>query len=55
MEGNTLDLLDHLELINWIHKESYQVAGIGKEVEITPTLPSGKRVRITIKVEEYKE
>lgn len=54
------DLLDHLELINWIQYSSYRAAMIGKEVinfdgREFIQLPSGKKVKLTIKVEEYNE
>lgn len=51
------NLLDHIELVNWIKYMSYSAAGIGKEVVNLDgrefiELPSGKKVKITIKVEE---
>lgn len=51
-----LQLLDHLELMNWIQYSSYRAASIGKETINFDNrefikLPSGKKVRITIKVE----
>ena len=64
-EKKLLDLLDHMELINWIHFMSYWSAAVGRTMvnmidgNGNPrkylVLPSGKKVVITIKVEEYKE
>jgi hypothetical protein len=53
-------LLDHLELVNWIHLSSYHAAKIGKKIVNYDgrefiELPSGKKVKITIKVEEIEE
>ena len=50
-------LLDHLEILNWIQYSSYRCA-IGKEIvnfdgRESIVLPSGKQVKITIRVEEY--
>ena len=50
-------LLDHLEILNWVQYSSYRCA-IGKEVvnfddRDCIVLPSGKKVKITIRVEEY--
>ncbi len=53
------DLLDHMELVNWLNYCSYKAAKVGKttinfdEREFI-MLPSGKKVKITIKVEEIK-
>ena len=54
------DTLDHIEMVNWIHFMSYWAAGIGRtmqNIEGRPflELPSGKKVVITIKVEEFKD
>jgi len=53
-------LLDHIELINWIQYSSYRAASIGKEIinfdnRDVIELPSGKKVRVIIKVEEIEE
>ena len=58
-------LLDHMELVNWIHFMFYWSVGVGQEVvnmidgsgkkRDFLVLPSSKRVVITIKVEEYKK
>ena len=53
------NLADHHELIHWIHYMSYSAATVDKmTVNIEDRdflkLPSGKKVRITIKVEEVK-
>ena len=52
-------VLDHIEIVNWIHYMSYSAAGIGKEtINIEGReylkLPSGKKVKIIIKVEEIE-
>ena len=53
-------VLDHVELVNWLHYMSYSAAAINKEtinIEGRPflKLPSGKKIVITIKVEVYKD
>ena len=53
------ELLDHLSIINWINLMVHKT-GIGKEtinIEGRPfvQLPSGKKIKITIKIEEVKE
>ena len=49
-------LLDHLEIVNWIQYSSYKCS-IGKTIINFDNrefikLPSGKKIRITIKIEE---
>ncbi len=53
------NLLDHIELVNWIHYMSYHAAKVGTETTNLDgrefiQLPSGKKVKITIKIEDYK-
>jgi hypothetical protein len=54
-----MDLLDHMELVNWIQYMSYPAAKIGKTLcnldgRAEIILPSGKRIKITIRVEELE-
>lgn len=51
--------MDHISIISWINLMAHRTA-IGKElvnIEGRPwvELPSGKKIVITIKIEEYKE
>jgi len=51
------NLLDHVELVNWIKYMSYPAAKIGNTLVNFDgrefiKLPSGKKVKIIIKVEE---
>ena len=51
-----VNLLDHLELINWIQYSSYRAANIGATTinfdgREFIQLPSGAKVKITIKIE----
>lgn len=53
------DVLDHLMIINWIEYMSHKAGAIGKEninFDGRPyiILPSGKKIKIIIKVEEIK-
>lgn len=53
-------LLDHMELVNWIKYMSYSAANVNTEtVNLNYRdfllLPSGIKVKITIKVEEIKD
>lgn len=51
--------MDHISILSWINLMAHRTA-IGKElvnIENRPfvELPSGKKIVITIKIEEYKE
>jgi len=53
---NQIELLDHLEIVNWIQYSSYKCS-IGKTITNFDErkfieLPSGKKIRITIKIED---
>jgi len=59
MEDKMLTILDHVELVNWIKYSSYR-AGVGKTVKNFDereclVLPSGKKITLTITVEEWKD
>ena len=58
MPQDIYDVLDHLLILHWIEYMSHKVGAVGKENSNFDgreyiELPSGKKVRITIKVEEY--
>jgi len=55
-----IDTLDHLELISWINYSSYRAANFNKTIVNFDgrqfiELPSGKKIILTIKVEDYHE